>query len=104
MRYRRVLFDLDGTLTDSGEGIMNSARYAFEQLGYAVPEAQALRTMVGPPLATGFGLLGIPEDRTEEAIRLYRDMYLNHGGKYQNCVYPGIGELLGRLQSAGCGL
>ena len=59
--------------------------------------------MVGPPLSTGFSLLGVPKEKIEEAIRLYRDHY-NRIGKYKNCVYPGIEELLRRLKDAGCRL
>ena len=104
MRYQSIIFDLDGTLTDSGEGIMNSAKYAFEQLGIAVPELHNLRKMVGPPLTYSFPLFGVPEAQVDEAIRLYRDQYNNRGGKYQNHVYPGIEEMLSRLQQAGCRL
>ena len=104
MRYKNLLFDLDGTLTDSGEGIMNSGRYAFEQLGIECPDTQNLRKMVGPPLGTSFALLGVPENQIEEAIRLYRDKYNNHGGKYQNEVYPSIEEMLKSLQQLGCKL
>ncbi len=104
MRYKNILFDLDGTLTDSGEGIMNSGRYAFEQLKIEVPDVQELRKMVGPPLGTAFAFLGVPEEKIEEAIRLYRDHYNNQGGKYQNKVYPGIEEMLRTLQASGCKL
>ncbi len=101
MRYKNILFDLDGTLTDSGEGIMNSGRYALEQLKISVPDIQNLRKMVGPPLGTSFALFGVPEEQIEEAISLYRDHYNNRGGKYQNKVYPGIEGMLGALQSLG---
>lgn len=104
MRYQYILFDLDGTLTDSGEGVMNSGAYAFEQLNLPVPSRQNLGKMVGPPLGTIFPLLGVPEDKVEEAIRLYRDQYDNHGGKFQNKVYPGVEELLKRLREKGCTL
>ncbi len=75
MRYRCVFFDLDGTLTDSGEGIMNSAAYAFRELGLPVPARSDLRKMVGPPLSVGFPLIGVPETRVDEAVRLYRFRY-----------------------------
>ncbi len=101
LRYQTIIFDLDGTLTDSGEGIINSAQYAFEQLGLPVPDRRALRRIVGPPLALSFPLFGVPEAQVEEAIRFYRDHYNNRGGKYQNCVYPGIEEMLRELKQAG---
>ena len=104
MKYKTVLFDLDGTLTDSGEGIMSSGRYALIQLGIAVPGEQELRTMVGPPLSVSFTRFGVPAEQVDEAIRLYRDQYNNRGGKYKNRVYPGIEEMLKELQDIGCRL
>ena len=101
MRYRNVIFDLDGTLTDSGEGIKNSAVYAFEQLGLPVPEENELRKMVGPPLSVGFSVLGVPEAQIDEAVRLYRARYNEGGGKYENRVYDGIGDCLNALKAAG---
>ena len=101
MRYRAVIFDLDGTLTDSGEGITKSAKFAFEQLGLPVPGDGALRKMVGPPLSVGFSLLGVPEGLVDEAVRLYRVRYNEGGGKYENHVYDGIGDCLIALKAAG---
>ena len=103
MRYSHIFFDLDGTLTDSGEGITNSGIYAFEQLGLPRPDRAEFRKMVGPPLKTGFSVLGVPQEMIEEAIRLYRENY-NRVGKYQNRVYPGIEEMLKDLKKAGCSL
>lgn len=97
-KYMNLFFDLDGTLTDSGEGIMNSAVYALSLLGLPVPDAHELRKMVGPPLSAGFGSLGVPEALIEDAIRLYRENYHGKGGKYQNSVYPGIPEMLQQLK------
>ena len=101
MRYRNVIFDLDGTLTDSGEGIKNSAKYAFEQLGLPAPEENELRKMVGPPLSVGFSTLGVPEAQIDEAVRLYRARYNEGGGKYENRVYDGIEDCLKALKAAG---
>ena len=69
---RSILFDLDGTLSDSGEGIMNCAAFALEQLGLPVPPPQSLRLFVGPPLGDTFRRFGVPTDQVDEAIRLYR--------------------------------
>lgn len=96
-----VLFDLDGTLTDSGEGIMKSVKYAFEQMKVPAPDEEHLRLFVGPPLAVTFPQFGIPADQTDEAIRQYRIDYNEHGSKFLNQVYPGIPELLSELQNEG---
>lgn len=104
MRYRCIFFDLDGTLTDSGEGIMNSGEYAFLQMGLPVPARSALRKMVGPPLSVSFPMLGVPQTLVDEAIRLYRLRYNEGGGKFENRVYDGIEACLMRLKDAGCKL
>ncbi len=101
IRYDCVLFDLDGTLTDSGPGITGGGAYAFEKLGLPVPPCEDLRTMVGPPLSSSFPRLGVPADRVEEAIGLYRHYYNRLGGKFENSVYPGVREMLERLKERG---
>ncbi len=100
-RVCSVVFDLDGTLTDSGEGIRNSARYAFEKLGLPIPAETELRKMVGPPLSVGFSVLGVPNAQIDEAVRLYRERYNEGGGKYENRVYDGIEDCLKELKAAG---
>ena len=97
---KTILFDLDGTITDSGEGIMNCATYALEHFGLPVPDRTTLRQFVGPPLRDTFIKFGVPADKAEEAISVYRSRYLPIG-KYENVPYPGIYELLERLQNEG---
>ena len=60
MAQKSILFDLDGTLTDSGEGIMKSAVYALSHYGIEAPPEQQLRTVVGPPLSESFARFGVP--------------------------------------------
>ena len=67
-----ILFDLDGTLTDSGEGIMNCVQLALEHFGIPVPERDKLRVFVGPPLSDSFLRHGVPADKIEEAIAANR--------------------------------
>ena len=95
MKQKSVLFDLDGTLTDSGEGIINCAVYALEQLGLPVPPRDAMGVFVGPPLWDTFEKFGVPKDKTDEAVRIFRSRYVPVG-KFENTPYPGIGELLAR--------
>lgn len=97
---KAIFFDLDGTLTDSGEGIINCAAFALETLGLDVPDRVTMRCFVGPPLRDTFMKFGVPEDQTEEAIRIYRSRYLPIG-KYENKPYPGVIELLERLRAEG---
>lgn len=97
---KAILFDLDGTLTDSGEGIINCAQYAFQQMGYPVPPREEMGVFVGPPLWDTFEKFGIPKEKTDEAVRIFRSRYVPIG-KYENTPYPGIRELLEALKEAG---
>ena len=95
-----ILFDLDGTLTDSGEGIINCASLALEHFGIPVPDRETMRVFVGPPLDKTFREFGVPADRTDEAIRVYRSRYIPIG-RFENTPYPGIRELLETLRNRG---
>lgn len=97
---KTILFDLDGTLTDSGEGIINSVIPALEHFGLPVPEREALRVFVGPPLHETFMKFGVPDEKADEAVEIYRSRY-NTIGKFENAPYPGIIELLQTLKSHG---
>ena len=97
---RAILFDLDGTLTDSGEGIINCAIVSLEYFGLPVPSREALRVFVGPPLRDSFYKFGVPKDRLDEAVSVYRSRYIPIG-KYENHPYPGIEDLLSRLKAHG---
>ena len=99
-----VLFDLDGTLTRSEEGIWNCARYALERMGRPVPDNETLRKFIGPPLVWSFrNLCGMTEEEALEAQRIYRERY-NTVGLLENRVYPGIRNALCRLRKAGAHL
>lgn len=100
MEQKTILFDLDGTLTDSGEGILNCAELALQHFQLPVPSREELRVFVGPPLHETFIKFGVPEDKTDEAIHVYRSRYLTVG-KYENHPYPGIRELLEALKKEG---
>ena len=97
---KTILFDLDGTLTDSGEGIINCAILALEHFGCPIPTREEMRVFVGPPLHESFIKHGIPADKTEEAIAVYRSRYIPIGA-YENTPYPGIRELLEALKADG---
>ena len=97
---KSILFDLDGTLTDSGEGIINCAILALEHFGCPIPSREEMRVFVGPPLHESFIRHGVPADQAEEAIRIYRSRYIPIGA-YENTPYPGIRELLEALKAKG---
>jgi phosphoglycolate phosphatase len=97
-----ILLDLDGTLTDSGDGITRCIAYALAQLGHPAPDRAELSQYVGPPLAASFRtLLGTADDGlVGEALRLYRERFVERG-MFENSVYPGIPEALSALQALG---
>jgi phosphoglycolate phosphatase len=98
----RLLFDLDGTLTDAGPGITRCIQHALGRLGRPVPSASELRWCLGPPLQVSFAeLLGSSDrDLIDEAIALYRERFVEVG-MFENSVYPGVREALERLSEAG---
>lgn len=100
MSAKSILFDLDGTLTDSGEGIMKCAKLALEYYDIPVPDINALRVFVGPPLVDSFVRFGIPASEANNAVEIYRSRYLTVG-KFENFPYPGIHDLLRKLKNDG---
>lgn len=100
MTPRPIFFDLDGTLTDSGEGIINCAILALNYFGLPIPTRETMRVFVGPPLQDTFVQFGVPKDRAEEAITIYRSRYTTVG-KFENFPYPGVREMLETLKERG---
>lgn len=99
--YKVILFDLDGTLTESGEGIMRSAQYALEKIGKPEPELNNLRVFVGPPLIEQFmEYAQIDRATAETAVEYYRERY-SVTGIFENALYPGIEEMLSKLKEMG---
>ena len=97
-----IFFDLDGTLTDSGPGIIHSVLYALERMGRPEPDVEKVRrTFIGPPLTVSFhSLYGYTPQQCQQAIAYFREDY-NHKGIYNNRPYDGIPELLHDLKAAG---
>ena len=94
-----ILFDLDGTLIDTAQGIINSFVYAFENIGYQCPKKTEMRKFIGPPLRDTFmGKLKFSQERSDEAIRFF-EKYCTGVGKYENSKFLGMGELLSYLNS-----
>lgn len=92
-----LLFDLDGTLTDSGEGIFSCTETVLRHYHLPIPDRKDMRFMVGPPLKQSFPKFGVKMENMDEAISIYRRQY-HETGVYQNFPYPGISELLAQLK------
>ena len=101
MKKELILFDLDGTLTDSGPGIMKAAQYALRAWGIERPW-QELGFFVGPPLDETFARF-VPEEDVQAAIAKFREYY-NKDGWLDNAPYPGVRRMLEQLQAKGCRL
>ena len=98
---KAVIFDLDGTLTQSEEGIWNSVKYAAEKLGFPEPDAATLRKFIGPPLGYSFReYLGMDDATADKAVETYRERY-NVVGLFENRVFPGIRRLMRTLRREG---
>ncbi len=101
MSYQRIYFDLDGTLTDSGPGIMNGVTYALKKLGYPVPPREVMGRYIGPPLADSFCQFdGMTREEANKAVDVFREYY-NVRGKFENKPYPGIAAMLRTLKEQG---
>lgn len=98
-KFDTLLFDLDGTLTDSTEGILKCLAYALERMGYEVPEDT--NKFLGPPLRQSLTeFLGMSMEQADEAVRIFRERY-SVVGLFENRVYDGIPGMLERLKSGG---
>ena len=96
--YSIVLFDLDGTLIESGPGIITATRAMMRELNIKDRPDDEMKKFIGPPLVTGFSeLLGLHGDELTHAIRLYRQKY-DELGLAVTKAYPGIPELLSKLK------
>ncbi|MCR5654963.1 MAG: HAD hydrolase-like protein [Lachnospiraceae bacterium] len=99
--YRYVLFDLDGTISDSKEGIVKSAQVGLHAMGVEVKDLDELECLIGPPLVESFhDFYGLDEAQCEEAIRIYRERYTKIG-IFENELYPGMKRLLKELHEQG---
>lgn len=101
MGYKYILFDLDGTITDPKEGIINSIAYSLDFYGVKVDNKETLAKYIGPPLIDTFrDGFGFDEVKAYEAVDKYRE-YFSKKGIFENIVYDGIKDMLKKLQSEG---
>ena len=84
MKYKYLLFDLDGTLWDSREGITKAVAYALEKMGYPVPEQQELSKFIGPPLTEAFPEdCGMTLEEARQGVAYFRE-YFSEKGIFEN--------------------
>ncbi|MBQ0058532.1 MAG: HAD-IA family hydrolase [Lachnospiraceae bacterium] len=99
--WTTVIFDLDGTLTASGEGIRNAVAYALEKMGLPVPPEDELNQFIGPPLTVSFqNRYGLTPEESIPGVNLFREYY-NARGIYENEPYAGVDQCLKDLKDAG---
>lgn len=101
MGYEYILFDLDGTLTDSAIGIKNSFVHTLKKFGIEISDRNELNKFLGPPLDYSFeNFCGLSKDDSDKAVEYYREYY-REKGMFENLVYDGIENLLKALKSNG---
>jgi len=99
--YKYLFFDLDGTLTDSAEGILNSIEYALGKFGVEVTDKRELNRFLGPPLVEAFmEFYGFSEEKAKQTVVYYRERF-REIGIFENRVYDGIPQLLEELKRKG---
>lgn len=99
--WKYILFDLDGTLTDSREGIIKSVKYALESKGISVPDEKELLRFIGPPLVDGFQeITGLSKEEAVWATGKYRERYRDIG-LFENQIYDGMDRVLSMLKGKG---
>ncbi len=96
-----VIFDFDGTVVDTGEGIIKSLQYSFREMGREVPDMSDLKKFIGPPIHYSYTTYyGVSETEVGEYIKKYRERY-KVKGIYECHLYEGLSELLDSLREKG---
>lgn len=100
-RWRVILFDLDGTLMDTSEGVLASIRYTTETLGFAPLSEETMRTFIGPPVRNSLQrTYHLTENEADQANDVFRNRYKDHD-LFLASAYDGIPELLSHLKEEG---
>ena len=96
-----VIFDFDGTVADTGEGILKSLQYSFVAMGDPAPELKDLEKFIGPPVYYSYThFYGVPEEKVDLYVKKYRERY-REKGIYESKVYVGLVELINSLKENG---
>lgn len=100
-KYKSLLFDLDGTITDSSEGIINSIVYALEKMDVTITDKDILKKFVGPPLMDSYKkYFGFTDKEAELGLKLFRE-YFAQKGIFENRLFDGMNTLLPDLYKSG---
>lgn len=101
-KIKHMMFDFDGTLADTSEGIVRSMHYAYDKLGREHEADERIKNSIGPPLETMFSILLSTEDELsiKQAVTYFRERYAKEGVR-ELCLYPGVKETLSTLSEAG---
>ena len=100
-KYQNIFLDLDGTIMDSGSGIMKSVQYALDHFSLPNEPEEKLRRFVGPSLQDSFmRFYGFSEEKAKEAISYYREYYPEKG-MYDAFLYPGMEECMRKRHEGG---
>ncbi|WP_320047454.1 HAD hydrolase-like protein [uncultured Ilyobacter sp.] len=100
-KFDLVIFDLDGTLTDSRVGITKSVSHALDKMGIKPPSLKELEHFIGPPLMDTFmGHYKFSKSDSEKAVELFRERY-SEKGLYENIPFHNINTLLSNLKKSG---
>ncbi|MBL6657093.1 MAG: HAD-IA family hydrolase [Flavobacteriales bacterium] len=98
---KNLLFDLDGTIIEPKEGILNSIRHTAQKMGVVAPSDETLHQFIGPPIMESFQhKLGLTYEQALEAVGYFRSYYA-HTGIHQNALFPYVDELLKALKVEG---
>ena len=99
--YKSVFFDLDGTITESGEGCINGLKYMFKKIGYTGYDEKKLKAFIGPPMRDHLAkAYGFSEKQAEEAYTIYREYYSSKG-LFENRLYDGIMDTINKIKLSG---
>ncbi|MBR6766696.1 MAG: HAD hydrolase-like protein [Clostridia bacterium] len=101
MRYDYYLFDFDGTICETGEGIRRSVAYSLEKMNREIPDVSVLNKFIGPPLHYGYmNFCGMTDEEAVKAVEYYRERYVETG-LFESYIYPGMMDLLAELKARG---
>ena len=100
MKYDIALFDLDGTLSESGEGILDCVRMIFAEMERPLPEERIIRSFIGPPMYQSLKRCGFSDEDAMLGTEIYKRNFIEHG-IYKNKVYDGMYDVLRELKDSG---